>query len=358
MQKRLRIIWGIILLLSVGWIAAGAFITSEAYEDGDVGADLSSEIKTFADGINVDVSPELPLSLMFFVVTGAPLGLIALYFLWRNQRVIATSASAGPDDNLRRQTIFVTILALIFALFIWNMRDVENFVRGGQTDSFSVSIITYPVRLFVTFVHEAGHSLAALLTGGNVQGFTVSPDGSGFAVTAGGNPALILPAGYLGAALFGSMLFFLANRVPRWTRALSIVLGLSIIVLTLGYAMPDQGGSPTALIVGIGSGVAMLAMGWQASRIVNLFILNTLAILTGLNAVLDLWMLVRNPGVGGADVVNDAAAFSERITPLLPTAIVAALWAAVAVTMLIFSMYFGLIKQVGGEIGEAVKREE
>ena len=187
---------------------------------------------------------------------------------------------------------------------------------------------------------------------------------------------LILPAGYLGAALFGATLFLLANRIPRWTRALSIIIGLSIIVLTLAYAMPndtricespvvtsdiqipDQSGSATAMIIGIGFGVAMLALGWKASRIVNLFALNTLAILTGLHAVMDLWTLTRNPDLGRGVLTNDAAQFSERFTPFFSTEVVAALWAASAVMMLLVAIYFGLIKQVGGEIGEVVNGKD
>ena len=358
MQKRMRALWGLILLVSLGWMGAGAFFTSGAYADSSLEQDLSAEIQRMADSIAVDVPAGIPLSLLFFVVTGAPIALISLYFFWRNQRAITASAVVDAEGSLRRQTILITVLALIFALLIWNIKDVESLIRGGDPGALSVSVIAYPVRLFVTYVHEAGHSLAALLTGGQVLGFTVSPDGSGLAATAGGNPSLILPAGYLGAALFGSLLFFLANRIPRWTRALSILLGLSISALTLSYAMPDSGGSPTAMIVGIGSGVAMLAMGWQASRVVNLFVLNTLAILTGLNALLDLWIVIRNPDIGSGSIANDAAAFSAQITPLLPPAMVAFMWAGVAVAMLAFAMYFGLLKQVGGELSAVVNGKE
>ena len=260
--------------------------------------------------------------------------------------MIAGRGSRAP--NIRRQTISITFLALVVALLVWN-------VSGVNTNSPTLSAVVYPVRLFVTFVHEAGHSLSALLTGGQVQGFTVSPDGSGLAVTAGGYRALVIPAGYLGAALFGSLLFFLANRIPEWTRALSILIGASIIILTLSYAMPDQAGNTTAMIVGIGFGVAILAMGWQAPRVVNVFVLNTLAILTGLNAVFDLWFLVGNSDAGRGQVVNDAAAFANEYTPLLPASVVAFLWAAVAILMSAVAIYFGLIKQVGGEICEVVK---
>ena len=89
---------------------------------------------------------------------------------------------------------------------------------------------------------------------------------SGSAMVRGGSVALIAPAVYLGAALFGSLLFFLTNRIPRWTRGLSFVIGIAIIVLTLAFAMPNSERSPTALIVGIGFGVGLMALGWFAPR--------------------------------------------------------------------------------------------
>ena len=46
--------------------------------------------------------------------------------------------------------------------------------------------VVYPFRLFGTFVHELGHGLAALATGGHFERFTVSPDLSGLAWSSGG----------------------------------------------------------------------------------------------------------------------------------------------------------------------------
>ncbi len=360
LQKRLRVFWGIILLLSILWILVGSFIMSDAIGNGSVGSDLTEGIESLASDINVEVPAEFSLPL-FFVVTGLPLAVISLLFVWRNQHALSASAVVEAGGNVRRQTVFTTIMALIFALLLWNMRDVEQFVRQSegtittQSGALNATAITYPVRLFVTFVHEAGHSLAALLTGGQVNGFQVSLDGSGHAEVKGGSLALIAPAGYLGAALFGSLLFFLTNRIPRWTRGLSFLVGLAIIALTLSYAMPDGERNATALIIGTGFGVGLIALGWFAPRMIIVFLLNTLAILTGLNAVFDLWLLVRNPGVGAG--ANDAARFSSEITPLLPTAVVAFIWAAIAIAMLLAAMYFGLIKQVGGEISEVVKNQ-
>src|SRR3954470_9832546 len=63
-------------------------------------------------------------------------------------------------------------------------------------------ILTYPFRLFVTFIHEGGHAIAALVTGNQVFGLQVAPNGSGLTYTSRGNglaQMLVSSAGYLGA---------------------------------------------------------------------------------------------------------------------------------------------------------------
>ncbi|MBC8100177.1 MAG: M50 family metallopeptidase, partial [Armatimonadetes bacterium] len=109
----------------------------------------------------------------------------------------------SQSKRFRRRALLTALVALAVVYVLWNVQAFDPLL--------------YPIRLFVTYVHEAGHSLMALLTGGRVVGFVVHPDGSGLATTAGGSRALILPAGYLGAALFGAVLFYLVNRV-RYTR--------------------------------------------------------------------------------------------------------------------------------------------
>ncbi len=360
MRTLTKSVWFWILLLSITWMLGGALISSDAFAGGRVAGDLTNSIQSIASESGVDALADVPLPLIF-LVSGLPFALVSLVMFWRNRRSLTANAAADRRPNYRRQTIMVTVLALLFALALWNIRGIERTLRqsgvplADQVDDLGVSLIAYPVRLFVTFVHEAGHSVAALLSGGHVIGFSVSPDGSGLATVGAGNPALVAPAGYLGAALFGSLLFFLTSRQPKWTRGLSFLIGLMIIVLTLAYAMPDANSNATAHIIGIGFGVGLIALGWFAPRIINVFVLNTLAILTGLNAVFDLWSLVRNPGVSSGQALNDAAAFSRDVTPLIPPAVVAFLWAAIAVAMLAFAMYFGLIKQVEGEISEVVQ---
>lgn len=357
MHRRSRLFWGLLLVVSALWIVVGIFLTSEFYDEGQLGSDVSSEIRSLGSEAGISALADLPLP-VFFLATGLPIALIALFFLWRNRKRTSDSAIANRDSLIRRQALIVSLLALVFAVFLWNIRGAtgqDGPPPEADIVTATLSPLLWPVRLFVTFVHEAGHSVAALISGGEVIEFEVSPTGSGKATTAGGDPALILPAGYLGAALFGSALFFATSRYPKWTRGLSVFLGLSIIVLTLLYAGQDDFGNRTANVIGIGFGVALVALGWLAPRVINVFLLNTLAILTGLNAVMDLSFLVRHADAGIGEIMNDAAAFANAYTPLLPASVIAFIWSAVAVFMLGAAVYFGLLKPVGGEIKDAVK---
>ena len=70
-------------------------------------------------------------------------------------------------------------------------------------------ILNYPFRLFVTFIHEGGHAVAALVTGNSVQSLSVAMNGSGETYTTQGgmfSQMLIASAGYLGSMAFGALL--------------------------------------------------------------------------------------------------------------------------------------------------------
>jgi hypothetical protein len=92
--------------------------------------------------------------------------------------------------------------------------------------------VAYVFHLFGTLVHEIGHSVAALLTGGQAHGFVVNASSGGYAMTSGGNWAIILPAGYVGSAIFGSIFFYLANRY-RWADLFGFLIGLFIVGFTV-----------------------------------------------------------------------------------------------------------------------------
>ncbi len=354
MERKRRIFWGVLFLLSLGWTLFGLASAAEIADNVISDAAAVQGLDSLASDLGLANAGTLML------VTGLPLCLIFAFFIWRGNAKTSSGPTKRKTPNIRRQTLLITLLAFGFAFVLWNIDEVDRLITqqlqlGDET--LDLEMLVYPLRLFVTFTHEAGHVLAALITGGQVQGFTVSPNGSGLAVTSGGNSALILPAGYLGAALFGSFLFFLGNRAPRQVRGLSIFIGLSMILLTVIYARPDQTGSLTAFSIGMGFGLAMVVIGWAASPPINLFALNTLAIMTALHAVFDLWMLVGNADAGRGGLRNDAAQFAEQFTPLFSASMIAFIWAAAAVAMLGIAIYLGLFQPLRQEISDAVKGE-
>lgn len=242
--------------------------------------------------------------------------------------------------NYRRRALLIVPVALLIVYLLWNIPALE--------------FIVVPLRLFVTYVHEAGHSLMAMLTGGRVIQFVVSPNGSGLATTAGGTRALILPAGYLGAAFFGAALFYLANRFPQWVRQMAFVLGAAMLTFTILFARPDEGGAATAILVGGLMGLALMAMAWKANPLVNLLVLDVLAAMTALNAVLDVWLLVRYADSASRGIVtNDAAAFSRDIMPILPPAVIAFIWAGIAILMMGVAIWYTIIRPLRQELDTA-----
>ena len=60
----------------------------------------------------------------------------------------------------------------------------------------------YPLRLFITFIHESGHALAAVLTGGSVESLSVHTNGEGLTIGrfSGAWTWLFSSAGYLGTS--------------------------------------------------------------------------------------------------------------------------------------------------------------
>lgn len=230
----------------------------------------------------------------------------------------------NSGTTYRKRALMMAAVALVIVFILWNIPQL--------------SILLFPFRLFVTFVHEAGHGLAAILTQGRFVEFTINANGSGLAQTIGGNRALILMSGYLGAAFFGAALFYLTHSVP-YPRHLSVVLGVAVIAVAALFG----GIFSLATLFGAVIGIALIAVGLRGSRDVNLVLLNVLAILTGLNAILDLFYLTGNTGVAMGATRNDALAFQSEVAPLIPASIWALVWSALALLMLGAALYFSII---------------
>lgn len=248
--------------------------------------------------------------------------------------------------NERRKMLLITALTFAIVYVMW-------------VDPFNwrvFEIILYPLRLFVTYIHEAGHSLAAIGTGGRVIQFVVSLDGSGVATTAGGNRAIILPAGYVGAAMFGALLFFLVNRLPRYAHGLAGGLGVFLIGFSVMFARADASGIPLALFLGVGMGALLFVLAWRASLFLTQLVLNVLAVVTALNAVLDVWFLTRYSDATLGTLPNDAAQFARQFAPLLTPSQIAMIWVGVALLLFGLAVWYGVWKPFTREISETVDR--
>lgn len=119
--------------------------------------------------------------------------------------------------------------------------------------------LLYPFDLFGTFVHEACHALAAVLTGGRVEGMHVSWDTSGLTKTWGGWNVAISTAGYLGSVIVGAILLLSARRARRASATL-VVVGAVTVLATLAFA---GYGSKWIAMIGAGLGGTLIAYGVQ-----------------------------------------------------------------------------------------------
>lgn len=91
--------------------------------------------------------------------------------------------------------------------------------------------ILYPIRLFVTFLHEFGHAAGALMTGGAVEYIEIETNSAGVTSTFNGNTSVILMGGYIGSAIFGNLLFYIGARRHNWVKP-TLVLVIAAMLIT------------------------------------------------------------------------------------------------------------------------------
>jgi len=174
----------------------------------------------------------------------------------------------------------------------------------------------------VTLVHEGGHALATLLTGGGVQQITLEPDGSGLTVSAGGWRPVILSAGYVGAAATGALMLYLL-RTPLGGRAALYALAVVLGALTLFFVRNLFG-----FVTGAGLTVALALAARFLPELADLVLAAFLAVQLCLMALLDLFNLLFSTGL--FPVGHNDAVFMSRIIPL-PPLLWALLWSAASV---------------------------
>lgn len=193
--------------------------------------------------------------------------------------------------------------------------------------------VTYPIRLFVTFIHEGSHALAAVLTGGNVHSLVIRPDGSGVTWSAGGFGIVVSSAGYLGATLFGALLVAALRRGIA-AKSLMLATGVLIGLMTLVWVRPpdvtELGNFGLSVVAGIALTAALILGGLRLPERSAAFAMSFLGVQCILNALFDLNTLL---SLSVAGVTQSDAGNMFRMT-LIPAPFWAVLWIGVAAFML------------------------
>lgn len=122
-------------------------------------------------------------------------------------------------------------------------------------------LAVYPFQLFGTFIHEAGHALAVVATGGSVESMVVRPDTSGEVMSMGGMSMIISSAGYLGSILVGAALL-LGGRRRTWARKTLLVTGSGTLLVT---ALFSGSGQSLIAFLGLCVGASVIFAGQRRS---------------------------------------------------------------------------------------------
>ncbi len=157
------------------------------------------------------------------------------------------------DNSLHVRALVMVLVYVILRFF------------GG---SFG-NLVLYPVTLLVTFLHEFGHALGAILSGGSVERMQINADGSGYTVTRGGSQALVLMGGYLGSAILGNVMFYIGAKHRSFTQATLITLAC---LMALAGIVWFETFSSTGLLFGFAMLLFFIARGTNWDQDVLMFL--------------------------------------------------------------------------------------
>ena len=200
------------------------------------------------------------------------------------------------------------VLIALVALLFWN------------------SGLVYPLRVFVVFLHEISHGIAAVLTGGRIVAIGLTYDEGGVCITDGGSRFLILNAGYLGSLFWGALFLVLSART-RASREITGAVGVFVLVVTLLYVRSLFG-----FVYGLLAGAALLFAAVKLPRDVADDLLQTIGVVSCLYAVWDV----------GSDVVTRSMPGSDASALGMITGIPGVVWGITWIALSLVVVFFAL----------------
>ncbi len=91
-------------------------------------------------------------------------------------------------DNFELKKLMNKLIYLLLAIVLYVLL---TYVPG-------LNIITFPIEMLCTFLHEFGHAFFSIISGGTVHSLCINADGSGVTTTSGGSQGLCTIGGYVG----------------------------------------------------------------------------------------------------------------------------------------------------------------
>jgi Peptidase M50B-like len=213
-------------------------------------------------------------------------------------------------------------------------REPLIFLLGASLLTFIIwsiplaSFLVYPLRLFVTFIHEGGHALAALATFGSVERLVIYANASGETYTRGGLQLAIASAGYLASTGYGAGLL-LVGRDGRNTKAVLTVTAGLILVLTAFFAS-----DPFSWVTGIILSGGLIFVALVTGKRLGHFFLSFLAVQCCLNALFDLRTLF----LISTTTNSHSDAFMMQQLTMIPAAVWAVFWLALSTIALVLAL--------------------
>ena len=238
-----------------------------------------------------------------------------------------------------RRSLIISALAMIAMLFLWYTEALPS--------------LAHPTRMFINNIHGGLTALAIQLSGGTVDSFTLSPVGTYLITFQGGSDALIFPAGYLGSAVLGALLFYAINRAPHLLRGLAIITGAFTVAFVLLFIRPAETGDAVSYAICIGLGVFLMALGWtgkgdinqlRSRKSVTHIVMTIVALMMALHILLDLQHVLSTPARFDDTIINPVAAFNEGVMPNASLQLVAYAWTTIAIGLLSVAAHFSLIR--------------
>ncbi|KAL9182491.1 hypothetical protein ACHAXT_013143 [Thalassiosira profunda] len=148
---------------------------------------------------------------------------------------------------------------------------------------FHDTLLMYPFRLLTTFLHEMSHAIACWVTCGDVRAIQVYENEGGVTSYVGGCRVLIIPAGYVGSAIWGCIFVMFSGGQKTSTGAAGVLVAL--LLISLCYA-PNK----TMVYLNLGWAVVtsiFIYLEWQVfSPILNYIVLFYGAFI-GIHAIFD-----------------------------------------------------------------------